>query len=604
MENVTVGVLTISDRCSDHPELDESGPNLIRIIENGLLKNAIVTKISIVPDEEILISNKLKEWCDIDKVNLILTTGGTGIAPRDVTPEATRPILHKEIPGISNLILQESLKLTQLSSLSRGVAGVRGESLIINLPGSKKASQECLEFVAGVIPHAVDLIRDLKRNIEGVHSSLQNLKSKVKSGNPAGRERKSSYLCVEVPTAQQAILERVLIFKKRKKVSLDKSLGFILSNNAHANDYLPPFDASLKDGYAVCSSDKSLIKKVLGTCVAGSYSNTPVSDGNCIRINTGAAIPPGADAVVPVEESCLLSLDTSTNEEGSIKLQKLALPGQEIRPKGSDYKRGDVLLEEGTYISSSAIGVLAAAGIISVDIYEKPKVSVFSTGDELVDPFEKSQPGKVRDSNRITLINLLKEEGFEAFDLGISRDSPDTLFSTLYKGFTISDVVVTTGSMSMGEKDYLKNVLITDFEAEIIFGRVFMKPGKPTAFAVLTFEGKSKFWFGLPGNPASAVVTSHLFLLPALRKMSGYKDVFPPSVNVTLNFDILLEDRPHYHRAVAKLSDDGTYKVSTTGSQSSSRIGSCVNANCLLKLPVGSSKMPSGTLVSALLIGK
>ncbi|EEB13032.1 Molybdenum cofactor synthesis protein cinnamon, putative [Pediculus humanus corporis] len=567
MEKITVGILTISDRCSRKESIDESGANLVRLINSGIVKNGVVVERDLVPDEKEEIKKKLLHWCDNLNLNLILTVGGTGIAPRDVTPEVTAPLLDKKIPGISNLIFKKSSEITPLAALSRGISGIRGKSLIVNLPGSKKASEECLTSICSVISHAVDLICDIKENVDTLHKSMNKKQSKVEVITEDMRVRRSPYACLKVYEAQKIIFDVVNKLKREKIVNLENSLDYVIAKNVLAVDHLPPFDASIKDGYAIISNDKTTPKTLLGSCAAGNMPDEKIIPGCCVSVNTGAPIPENCDAV------------------------------------GFDFKKNDLLMPAGTYLGSSAIGLLAAAGIMSVTVYDKPTLAVMSTGDEIVNPNEALKPGKVRDSNRLTLISMLKEEGFKAEDMGIVKDEPDSLFSSLTKAFEISDVVVTTGSMSMGDRDYLKEVLKVDFDAEIFFGAVFMKPGKPTAFALLNFQNKPKLWFGLPGNPASAVVTTHLFLLPALKNMSGNKRVLPPRVDAYLTFDIELIERPHYHRGILSY-ENGKFEISTTGNQSSSRVGSCLDANCLIEIPHGKGVVSSGTKVSTLIIGK
>ena len=599
MEKITVGILTISDRCSRKESIDESGANLVRLINSGIVKNGVVVERDLVPDEKEEIKKKLLHWCDNLNLNLILTVGGTGIAPRDVTPEVTAPLLDKKIPGISNLIFKKSSEITPLAALSRGISGIRGKSLIVNLPGSKKASEECLTSICSVISHAVDLICDIKENVDTLHKSMNKKQSKVEVITEDMRVRRSPYACLKVSDAQKIIFDVVNKLKREKIVNLENSLDYVIAKNVLAVDHLPPFDASIKDGYAIISNDKTTPKTLLGSCAAGNMPDEKIIPGCCVSVNTGAPIPENCDAVVQIEDTKLIKSGCDSHIEITVFPSK----GENIRPKGFDFKKNDLLMPAGTYLGSSAIGLLAAAGIMSITVYDKPTLAVMSTGDEIVNPNEALKPGKVRDSNRLTLISMLKEEGFKAEDMGIVKDEPDSLFSSLTKAFEISDVVVTTGSMSMGDRDYLKEVLKVDFDAEIFFGAVFMKPGKPTAFALLNFQNKPKLWFGLPGNPASAVVTTHLFLLPALKNMSGNKRVLPPRVDAYLTFDIELIERPHYHRGILSY-ENGKFEISTTGNQSSSRVGSCLDANCLIEIPHGKGVVSSGTKVPTLIIGK
>lgn len=259
-------------------------------------------------------------------------------------------------------------------------------------------------------------------------------------------------------------------------------------------------------------------------------------------------------------------------------------------------------------MGSSDLGLLATVGVTSVLVYRFPVVSVLSTGNEIQEPGRPLKAGHIHDSNKTTLLSLIKEQGFSALDLGIARDDPQSVLTKLKEALAVSDVVVTTGGVSMGEKDLLKEILVADLGAVIHFGRVQMKPGKPTAFATCMFEGKIKLVLGLPGNPVSATVTSHLYVLPAIRKMSGYPSPLGTIVKATIDEDLVLDLRPEYHRAVLSwLPDSLVPKAVSTGNQISSRLLSFSSANCLLILP-GRTKqlevLPAGTQVDALIIAR
>ncbi|KAL0270380.1 UNVERIFIED_CONTAM: hypothetical protein PYX00_007811 [Menopon gallinae] len=613
MESITFGVLTISDRCARKERRDECGPNLLKVITR---EGGRVAEMDVVPDDVTEIQSKLKEWCDELHIDVVLTAGGTGLADTDVTPEATKLLLDKEVPGIPNLMFKISSQITPLAALSRAACGVRGRSLIINLPGSKKAAQECFEAVLGVIRHAVDLIKDNKSNVSFTHGeehAMYQLRSSVSSTDVVNRSRESTYAKYTVSDAQKLIeqcLDGENDLMSKEIVSLGEGLGYVLAEDVVAAYPLPPFPASIKDGYAVISSDPTPVKKVIGISSAGDedLEGIEVRPGFCARVNTGARVPKGADAVIQVEDTELVACTESGEEELEVNFKTTAKPGQDIRSPGSDIGVGELVLPKNTSLGACELGVLAAVGSRKLQVYAKPLVGVLSTGNELQNPGEKLLPGKIWDSNRTTLINQLKESGFDSIDLGIVQDSPDELFRRLKNGFEQVDIIITSGSVSMGEKDYLKRVLVADFDADIVFGRVEMKPGKPTSFARLKYKDKTKLWFGLPGNPVSAAVTSILFVLPALRKISGHKNLYAARIKVRLAEDIRLDERPEYRRAIVSYEEGGRSLVPlarTTGNQISSRLTSCVAANCLLELPGSSESLriqEKGSIVNALII--
>ncbi|KAG0723267.1 Gephyrin [Chionoecetes opilio] len=340
---IKVGVLTVSDRCSRGEAQDGSGANLKVLVDAGTLFKGKVCKYACVPDELLTIKDKLLEWCE-EEVHLILTTGGTGLGPRDVTPEAVKKVIERETPGLTACMLTESLKVTALAMLSRPVCGVRGRTLIATLPGSRKGSEECLRFISPGIPHAVSLIMEWKEEVEATHTVLQS--EGVKSGSTEGhhhhhlqhcghhhhhhhhhqhhrqesdeskadvshvsrRPRKSPYPMIPVSEAVETVLSQAELCMK-EYIATKNALGLVLAEDIHAKDPLPPFPASIKDGYAVLASDGAGTRVVKGDSTAGSSPGvTTVTSGVCVRVNTGAPVPPGADAVVQVRWSSLRSM--------------------------------------------------------------------------------------------------------------------------------------------------------------------------------------------------------------------------------------------------------------------------------------------------------
>ncbi|RJE22023.1 Molybdenum cofactor biosynthesis protein [Aspergillus sclerotialis] len=342
-----------------------------------------------------------------------------------------------------------------------------------------------------------------------------------------------------------------------------------------------------------------------------------------------------------VEDTVLASSTPDGTEEATVEILTDAIkPGENIREPGSDIALNSKILKKGTLITpvGGEIGLLAASGTRTVKIYKKPTIGVLSTGDELV-PHDDASPlrgGQIRDSNRPSLLSCLASWGFQTVDLGIARDTPSSELEQALRdslrgiGRATSevDVIVTTGGVSMGELDLLKPTIERTLGGTIHFGRVSMKPGKPTTFATIPFkpssstggsqqERQNKLIFSLPGNPASALVTLNLFVLPSLHKLMGLGErqaeavgatpmpLGLPLVSVALEHAFPLDaKRTEYHRAIVAVSrKDGKLYASSTGGQRSSMIGSLASANALVVLRPGEGKVEKGALVEALMMG-
>ncbi|XP_035117951.1 gephyrin isoform X19 [Callithrix jacchus] len=751
---IRVGVLTVSDSCFRNLAEDRSGINLKDLVQDPSLLGGTISAYKIVPDEIEEIKETLIDWCDEKELNLILTTGGTGFAPRDVTPEkfptfpfcglqkgATKEVIEREAPGMALAMLMGSLNVTPLGMLSRPVCGIRGKTLIINLPGSKKGSQECFQFILPALPHAIDLLRDAIVKVKEVHDELEDLPSpppplspppttsphkqtedkgvqceeeeeeKKDSGVASTEDSSSSHITAaaiaakkhpfytspavvmahgeqpipglinyshhsaderipdsiisrgvqvlprdtaslsttpsESPRAQatsrlstascptpkqirrpdesKGVASRVGSLKARlpscsstysvselhsrleglkdelwrnrgydlrvqsrcsskenilrashsavdiTKVarrhrmspfpltSMDKAfitvlemtpvlgteiinyrdgMGRVLAQDVYAKDNLPPFPASVKDGYAVRAADGPGDRFIIGESQAGEQPTQTVMPGQVMRVTTGAPIPCGADAVVQVEDTELIRESDDGTEELEVRILVQARPGQDIRPIGHDIKRGECVLAKGTHMGPSEIGLLATVGVTEVEVNKFPVVAVMSTGNE----------------------------------------------------------------------DYLKQVLDIDLHAQIHFGRVFMKPGLPTTFATLDIDGVRKIIFALPGNPVSAVVTCNLFVVPALRKMQGILDPRPTIIKARLSCDVKLDPRPEYHRCILTWHHQEPLPwAQSTGNQMSSRLMSMRSANGLLMLPPKTEQyveLHKGEVVDVMVIGR
>uniref|UniRef100_A0A3B4VDT4 Gephyrin n=1 Tax=Seriola dumerili TaxID=41447 RepID=A0A3B4VDT4_SERDU len=748
-----VGILTVSDSCFKNLAEDRSGVNLKDLVHDPSLLGGVISAYKIVPDEINEIKETLLEWCDEQELNLILTTGGTGFAPRDVTPEKFVALFHR----------------LNLTPLYLPVCGIRGKTLIINLPGSKKGSQECFQFILPALPHAIDLLREATVRVKSTHAALEQLPSPtpllanthanthadthtMERGTQCEEEEdeeddrrrvqhvhnhhhpqhgsshitaaaiaaKTSHAVVmakggpylpgstptppthytcscthipdsiisrgiqvlprdsaslsstpsESPRATQATSrlstascptpkvhpnlcsqylfvslqvqsrcgsnENILrashsavdISKVARRhrmspfplTSMDKAfitvlemtpilgievinyrdgLGRVLAQDIYAKDNLPPFPASVKDGYAVRAADGPGDRFIMGESQAGQQPTHTVMPGQVLRVTTGAPIPCGADAVVQVEDTELLRESADGTEELEVRIMVQARPGQDIRPIGHDIRRGECVLAKGTHMGPSEIGLLATVGVTEVSVHKFPVVAVMSTGNELLNPEDDLHPGKIRDSNRSTLLATIQEHGYPTINLGIVGDNPDDLLSALHEGISRADVIITSGGVSMGEKDYLKQVLDIDLHAQIHFGRVFMKPGLPTTFATVDIDGARKLIFALPGTTCEVTVLSGCCLFVV---------VSPGPSLISLSCDVKLDPRPEYHRCILTWHHQEPLPwAQSTGNQVSSRLMSMRSANGLLMLPPKTEQyveLHKGEVVDVMVIGR
>eukprot|EP01135_Chromosphaera_perkinsii_P006968 Nk52_evm6s639 gene=Nk52_evmTU6s639 len=760
----TVGVLTVSDRCSNDEAEDLSGPAIVaKLKEEGFHIQGEVVR-DCVPDDAIAVQQVLISWSDVLKLDLILTTGGTGLARRDITPEATRVVLQKSAPGIEHCLVSKSMEKTPMAAIMRPAAGVRKSTLIINFPGSRKAVSECVSFLMPFLEHAIDLVGEDKKLVESTHckheidqyvfnelmrestnngdrshsvnggskyingsgddickekisattsvatafyeavrsseqsswnrmmandgiaeknnvvnsmnpnmtsynninrnSSAGNTRTKRSGGgcgcdgggrdegnqvekkvklettsahmkngdkgesllsdNVADRARSSTFPMFSVDEALKMIDENVIGSRQTELMNVnDPALcGHILVNDAFSLVNIPPFPASIKDGYAMKSSDGAGVYPVVGNSNAGSGGDElKIKSNEIARISTGAPVPFGADCVVQVEDTELVEKTPDGKEELRVRIVVgPSCSGQDIRAMGSDIGKNQCILKAGSELKAPEIGLLASCGISTVEVYKKPVVAILSTGNEVRDISEAGgtlEDGKhILDSNRPVLMSMLASLGFKVVDCGVCGDDKEQLENRLKDAFSKADILITSGGVSMGEKDYLKGLLLEAFNATIHFGRVRMKPGKPTTFATCMYgeRKRKKVVFGLPGNPVSCTVCFHLFVHRGLRRFMGHsqESCGPNYVQVVLGEDAHLDPRPEYRRGIVDLSLGNMVAKSShypsvvfTGNQISSRLMSMNSANCLVVLPNKSEKitgLKKGTSVLAMLL--
>ncbi len=388
--------------------------------------------------------------------------------------------------------------------------------------------------------------------------------------------------------AREKIFERLQRLPA-EEVALRDAPWRVLARDAVAAEDHPPFPAATMDGYAVIADDPSPWREIVGRQTAGYLEEIDVTLGTAAWITTGSPVPPGATAVVPVEV-------TELADEHVIIHQDQIEAGANIRPVGIDLAKGASILRAGDVLGPAEMGLLAAMGVDPVSVVRRPRVSVLSTGNELVEPGETPGPGQIRDSNRYSLIAALQEAGAEVIWDGRGADDLDALRASMIRRVAESDVVITSGGVSMGDLDLIKPLLSE--LADVHFRRVFMKPGKPFNFATC---GETLV-FSLPGNPVSALVSFEVFLRPALRSMLGANEIDRPRVQVRIAHAIQPSDRIEFQRAIVGVTVDGSLEARTTGSQASSRLASLIGANALIVIPPGTDSLPAGSRVDALLV--
>jgi len=385
---------------------------------------------------------------------------------------------------------------------------------------------------------------------------------------------------------------------------LANALGRVLATPVAAREPLPPFRASVKDGYAVVAADGPGDFPVVGEATAGRVPGFAVQGGTVAYITTGAPLPVGADAVVMVEET--ERLDARAGKP-YVRVRIAVHTGADVRPVGYDVAAGDVVLPAGALLGAAELGLLATVGATTVQVYPRPRVAVLSSGDELVEPGTLPGPGQIRDSNRALLIAAVTAAGGDVIDLGIAGDSQAELAERVHFGLQRAEVLLTSGGVSMGNLDFIKPLL--ERAGTVHFGRLRMKPGKPCTFATVDVGGKRRLVFGLPGNPVSSAVTFYLLGVPAIRRLSGWTDPTLRRVQAHLGQALVLDPyRPEYHRASLRWDRDlnggaGGFLAISTGNQASSRLLSMRSVNALLELPQSAGVLPAGAIVTALLIG-
>jgi molybdopterin molybdotransferase len=383
--------------------------------------------------------------------------------------------------------------------------------------------------------------------------------------------------------------------------SLDFTLldahGCVLAEDVVSTHPLPPFDNSAMDGYAVRASDIAsassaapVVLPVVGDIAAGSVTPYTVQPGLCVRIMTGAPMPPGADTVVPLE--------WTDGGIAQVAIRAPAEPGRHVRTAGEDVTPGTTVLSAGAHLGAQQVGLLAAVGRERVAVRPRPRVVVLSTGSELVDPGQPLTTGKIPDANSTLLTAAALEAGAIAFRVGIVPDDPRVLIDTLEDQLIRADLVVTSGGVSVGAYDVVKEAL--GRIGEVKFERVAMQPGMPQGFGLIGPD-KTPF-FGLPGNPVSAYVSFEVFVRPALRRMLGVEPLHRPTVRARLSAPVTSPPgKRTYARAWVSV-EKGEYVVSPVGGSGSHLIASLAGSNALVVVPESTTELAKGAVVTTMLL--
>lgn len=402
----------------------------------------------------------------------------------------------------------------------------------------------------------------------------------------------------DLDDALSAILDDTRCVEGTEVVDVASAPGRVLAEDMAAPINLPPFAASAMDGYALRSTDlhgpPPYHLKITGTVYAGRpLRGTAVAPAECVRIFTGAPVPDDLDAVV-IQENCLAEGDTvHVNTEVSA--------GDNVRPVGHDVSAGTPILGSGRRLTEFDAGWLTACGISRVGVFERPTIGIFSTGDELVDVSARQTstpaPGRIFDANRLTVSALLRRLPVRILDFGIVADDRDRIRDVLKEADATCQVVVTSGGVSVGEADWVRDVVKE--LGTVKMWQLNLKPGKPLAYGRLEHAA----FFGLPGNPVSAIVTTLMLARPVIERLCGSQPQPPLTVPATLRGSLRHQPgREEFQRGTLR-NHNGVLEVSVTGDQSSNRLASFAQANCLIRIPKRCADLDDGSQVNTLPLG-
>ncbi len=397
---------------------------------------------------------------------------------------------------------------------------------------------------------------------------------------------------LRVDKAREAIRSCLSVVQEAEAVKTREALGRVLAQDIVPSINVPAHDNSAMDGYAVRSSDFSsgeIALKEIGSALAGRPFDGKVGAGQCVRVMTGAVMPDGTDSVV-IQEAI-------KRENRNIVIPARQKAGQNVRYAGEDLKVGVPVLAPGRLLRPAELGLIASLGISEVKVKRKLRVAFFSTGDELASIGRPLKEGEVYDSNRYTLHGMLSRLGVDITDLGVVRDDPALLETAFKKASVAADAVITTGGVSVGEADFVKQLMAK--LGEVLFWKIAMRPGRPMAFGKIG----DAYLFGLPGNPVAVMVTFYQFVRDALLHLSGRTDDYElPLLNVKTSVGLRkVPGRTEFQRGIL-FKEKSEWRVRATGQQGSGVLRSMSEANCFIVLEHERGKVEAGELVSVQLM--
>ncbi|MAG36129.1 MAG: molybdopterin molybdenumtransferase MoeA [Dehalococcoidia bacterium] len=427
---------------------------------------------------------------------------------------------------------------------------------------------------------------------------------------PAAPSGPTPDLMLTVAEARDRILADFSPLPSEQVPVLD-ALGRVLAEDVVAPNDVPPFDNSAMDGYAVRAADvktaredRPVMLAVLGELPAGVITERPVEPNTCYRILTGAPLPPGADSVVPYELTDGVAFGgwhgeaeaaAEIAEQGTVRIFKGVEHDDNVRHAAEDLRQGDVILRRGAVIRPAEVGVLASLGRTSVELVQRPRVAILSTGDEVIEIDRPLEPGLIRNSNSYSLAALVRWYGGEPLMLGIAADTVESLREHLRRGRR-ADVIVTTGGVSMGDYDVVKNILA--HEGDVSFWSIDMRPGKPLAFGSLLGVP----FVGLPGNPVSTMVGFEILVRPAMLKLAGHTRWEKTAIRARSAHRISNRSgRENYMRATVT-QDGDEWSARLTGEQGSGILTSMHRANGLVVVPRKTTRIEKGESVHVLML--
>lgn len=388
---------------------------------------------------------------------------------------------------------------------------------------------------------------------------------------------------MSVTQARQYIQQFLSPVQDTETIGIKQALGRTLAVAVTSGMNVPGHNNSAMDGFAFRHAEATQPLKIVGTAFAGNPFSGELPTGACVKIMTGAVIPPGVDTVVMQEHTA--------TENGKVTLLKTPAVGANIRLTGEDIALGQSVLLRGHQIQAADMGLLASLGIAEIQVYRRLKVAFFSTGDELVSVGQPLQTGQIYDSNRYSLWGMLQALGTDVHDLGNVADNPAALEKTLLDAAAAHDVVITSGGVSVGEADFMKQLLAK--HGQVLFWKINMKPGRPLAYGKI---GQSHY-FGLPGNPVSTMVTFYQFVQAALKSLMGVSALTQPAFRVECVSAIKkAAGRTEFQRGIL-FKDGEHWKVKTTGEQGSGILSSMSQANCFIVLDESTTALAAGTMV-------